>query len=330
MPGRMFDVGSRQDGFNLDSVLLKLERPLDEGTWSAGYAVEMLYGADAPLYGTSPSFPAAAVSSDFAIKQAYVSLRAPVGNGLTFKVGVWDTIIGYEVYDYASNPTFSRSYGFFLEPFTHTGVQASYSFTDNIQLITGVADARGSFNINQINGRTATESGLSYMGTLAMTAPESFGFLAGSTLYVGATDIQQDSSTAPLTADRLNFFSGITLNTPITGLKVGAAYDYVENNLVNGDYANAIAGYVSYQVTEKLKANLRVDHTWATDGTYFGDGLKDSYLSVTTNLEYALWANVITRLEFRWDGDQNSRTFGDPADLDANAYSLAANIIYKF
>ena len=38
-------------------------------------------------------------TSDFAIRQAYVALRAPVGNGLDFKVGVFDSIIGYESVD---------------------------------------------------------------------------------------------------------------------------------------------------------------------------------------------------------------------------------------
>lgn len=330
MPGRMFDVAGRQDGFNLDSVVVKLERPLTEGEWSAGYAFEMLYGADAPLYGTSPSFPGAALATDLAIKQAYVLLRAPVGNGITFKVGVWDTIIGYEVYDYATNPTFSRSYGFFLEPFTHTGVQASYAFTDHVEVITGIADGRGVIGINQINGRTATESGLSYMGTLVLKAPEEWGFLGGSTLYAGATDIQQDSASAPLTQDRLNLFSGMTLKTPIEALQVGAAYDYVANNLVNSDYANAVALYLTYKLTEKAKLNTRVDYTWATDGTYFADGVKDEYLSVTSNVDYALWENVLTRLEFRWDGDMNGKSFGAPGNLDGNAFSLAANVIYKF
>jgi hypothetical protein len=59
-----------------------------------------------------------------------VTLRAPVGNGLDFKLGVWDTIIGYEVFDAGSNPNYSRSYGYFLEPTTYTGIQASYHIAE--------------------------------------------------------------------------------------------------------------------------------------------------------------------------------------------------------
>jgi hypothetical protein len=43
------------------------------------------------------------------IKQAYVLLHAPVGNGLDFRVGVWDTIIGYEMTDSVNNPNYTRS-----------------------------------------------------------------------------------------------------------------------------------------------------------------------------------------------------------------------------
>lgn len=330
MPGHMFDVGSRQDGFNLDSIVLKLDRPLDEGSWSAGYSFEMLFGPDAPLYGTSPSFPATLAMGDLAIKQAYVALRAPVGNGINFKVGVWDTPIGYEVYSYAANPTFSRCYGYFLEPFTHTGVQSSYKFNDNIEAIAGVADARGVFGVNQINGRTRVESGKSFIGSLILTIPKSWGFLSGSSVYFGATDIQQDSSTAPLTKDRVNLYAGATIKTPVERLSLGVGYDYVANNLINSDYAHALAGYATYQLTEKLKSNTRADYTWATDGTYFSDGKNDRYFSLTSNLEYALWANVLTRLEVRWDRDIEGKSYGDTGNLRSNNTSIIANVVYKF
>ena len=69
-------------------------------------------------------------TSDFAIRQAYVALRAPVGNGLDFKVGVFDSIIGYESVDASKDPNFTRSYGHTIEPQTETGVLMSYRFCD--------------------------------------------------------------------------------------------------------------------------------------------------------------------------------------------------------
>src|SRR3954465_2289862 len=89
VPGFAYNNG-KQDGFNLDVVKVTIERPLDEGQWSAGYKVDTLYGPDAAALNThSPGTS----SSDFAIQQAYVAVRAPVGNGLDMKMGVFNTII---------------------------------------------------------------------------------------------------------------------------------------------------------------------------------------------------------------------------------------------
>jgi len=61
-----------------------------------------------------------------------------VGNGLDFKVGVFDTVIGYEVADGPYNPNYTRSYGWSIEPTQHTGVLMSYQFNDVISANAGV------------------------------------------------------------------------------------------------------------------------------------------------------------------------------------------------
>src|SRR5438477_1478224 len=143
VPGFAFNRG-KQDGFNLDVVKLTLERPLDEAQWSAGYKVDLIFGPDANALATSSS----GINADFGVKQAYVALRAPVGNGLDFKLGVWDTIIGYEVFDAGSNPNYSRSYGYLLEPTTYTGIQASYKIADWMSVTGGIADPGTAATIN--------------------------------------------------------------------------------------------------------------------------------------------------------------------------------------
>ena len=53
-----------------------------------------------------------------------------MGTGLDFKMGVFDSIIGYESIEAGNNPNFTRSYGNTIEPQTHTGLLASYRFCD--------------------------------------------------------------------------------------------------------------------------------------------------------------------------------------------------------
>src|SRR5262249_15941048 len=84
-PAYIYNAG-KQDGLKLNRVALRIAKPLDEAQWAAGYNVDLWFGPDANTYNTA-SVPLGVNSSDFAIKQAYVTLRTPVGNGLDFKVG---------------------------------------------------------------------------------------------------------------------------------------------------------------------------------------------------------------------------------------------------
>ena len=110
-----FTGPGKQDGFNLNVVKLRLEKVLDESEWAAGYRAELLFGPDAVGYNTSAN-TAAPGFSDFSIKDAYVQLRAPVGNGLDFKLGSFSTIGGYEVFESGDNANYSRSYAWQAEP----------------------------------------------------------------------------------------------------------------------------------------------------------------------------------------------------------------------
>ncbi len=320
LPGRSFDGSDKQNGFNLNVVSLALEKALDESDWAAGYRVQLLFGPDANTLGSLSSLGTA--SGDFAVKNAYVSLRAPVGSGLTLKMGVWDTIMGYEVFESGNNPNYSRSYGYFIEPIIHTGVLASYTLVEGVTLSAGVADGGGS---NSINARSGIDSVLSYVGSVALTAPESWGFLAGTTLYFGAMD-----SGLAGRKDMINWFAGVTAPTPISGLSVGAAYDYRAHGLRDGSYENATGLYVIWEATEKLKLSTRAEYATGSAGAYGYSGTEPvQLLGLTGTLAYQLWAHTLSRLEVRWDHDLNSR--GEFLNGTANnAFSLALNVIYQF
>src|SRR5215472_18057216 len=131
-PPYKFGGASKADGFNLNVVQLRIEKPLDESQWAAGYRVDLWAGPDANTLGTQSILSTGA--SDFAIRQAYVALRMPVCNGIDWKIGVFDSIIGYESVESPSNPNFTRSYGHSIEPQTHTGILASYRFNELISI----------------------------------------------------------------------------------------------------------------------------------------------------------------------------------------------------
>ncbi len=353
LPDYKFGGPGKADGFNLNVIQLRLDKPLDEQEWAAGYRVDLWFGPDANTLGTQSTAHDALDNggfsgSDFAIRQAYVALRMPIGTGLDWKVGVFDSIIGYESVEAGSNPNYTRSYGHSIEPQTHTGIMASYRFTDMISVSGGIANTKGPFINARAHGEDSkAESSKTYMASVAVTAPESLGFLAGSTLYGGiVSGLDENEGRADYDENSTSYYAGVTLATPVTGLRCGASFDYLDVHNTSGE-TWSIAGYTSYQATEKLSLHARAeylrdrgDHKFFT--TDSGDPLSstnpDRVFSLTTTAQYDLWKNVISRVEFRWDhsgtgqrvwGKTNTGSDTDPGTL-RNEWMLAANIIYKF
>jgi len=324
----------------VNAVKLVLEKPLgDATTWSAGYKADLVFGPDADYYASRNTTSGAMSRDNFAVKQAYVALRAPVGNGLDLKMGVWDTLIGYEFFESGANPNYSRSYGYSLEPTHHTGLLASYKITDMFSVSGGIANAyTGGVNDRTFNGGVGTESKKTYLAAITITLPESAGAMKNSVISLGYVGGQNGAGNAAVgfpvnnLHDTRSYYAGFTLNTPVEGLTVGAAWDYRQDaagltaNNVNDAYAVAL--YATFG-RDKWKLNLRGDYTQATSGTYYvSPGDRNELLSVTGDLEYNLWENVLPRLELRWDRAlSGDKPFGIS---DENAVTVALNAIYKF
>lgn len=351
LPGRTFDNTDKLDGFNLHAVKLTLEKPLDEGQWSAGYKTDLVFGPDANYYSTILNQNLGFSQDDFSVKQAYVALRAPVGNGLDIKLGVWDTLIGYEVFESGNNPNFSRSYGYALEPTHHTGVLLSYHINEALSVSGGVANGwTGPVNDKTHLNGSDSETHKAYVGSITITLPEATGPLAGSSIYAGV--VHGDNTSAVVAAnggldpETTSYYAGTTITTPLEGLSIGAAFDWRQDGIGAAPFipgtgalshdAWATAVYASFQATEKFRLNLRGDYTRASDGTFFDAGVagvsdrRNELGSLTFTADYSLWANVITRGEVRWDhAFRGERPFSG-SDFDRDAVTLAANFIYKF
>jgi hypothetical protein len=103
-------------------------------------------------------------------------------------------------------------------------------------------------------------------------------------------------------------------------------------------HMNDIIGavYATYHATDKLSFSAR--------GEYFEEDLTGGNSNASSNgaeftgtVEYDLWANVISRLEARWDHviDANNGAYLVPNGSvidgeERTAVGLYANIIYKF
>ena len=121
--------GQPGNSINLNVVDIAIDKPLDESPWASGYHVEFFVG---------PVGNAMGLNND--IRQAYIALRTPVGNGIDWKIGIFDTIVGYESTTSGNNPNYSKSYGYNMEPTTHTGILGAYKINDIMSVQAGVAD----------------------------------------------------------------------------------------------------------------------------------------------------------------------------------------------
>ena len=338
--------GSKADGFNLDVVALTINKPTGEEPWGAGYNATLLFGPDAVGY--NPTAFNLKTPGDFSLKDTYVELKAPVGNGLDFKLGTFTELNGYEVYEAGNNPNYTRSYGYMIEPTQLTGALAAYQLTPAVLLSAGIADT-WSAGIDSRANPPKAESFKTYMGAIAFTCPTNWGFLSGSTL-LGAVTSGYDAING---VDKTSLYAGATFNTPIKTLKVGLAHDYVFLGPIAADtalgamtdvqpsgYQQASGIYLNWQATEKLSFNTRAEYFSQSGylvgtGAGAGDGLPSQAVECTETVQYQLWKNVISRLEFRWDHALSDmpafggQTAGAPPTLD-NAFLVAANIVFKF
>jgi hypothetical protein len=360
-PGYAYGGINKADGFNLNAVDIALDKAQDESPWAAGYHVELMAGPDDPAkpslgtlgyggYSVNTGALVNQVSGPLVgLRQAYITLRTPVGNGIDWKFGVFDTIIGYESTSSPLNPNFTRSYGYSLEPTTHTGILASYKVGDILTLTAGVADASNVGTLIQpINGRAAFETQKAYMGAIALTAPDSWGVMKGATFNFGVINSVDSNLIGELTTSvagldtfgTTSWYAGMVLPTPISALKFGASFDYLElhNKSVHplnphADSSWDVAVYGNIQATDKLSLNARAEYLDDTAGLIYGTQAEE----VTLTTQYNLWANVISRVEFRWDHVEHGQAFdnnllyGFPgAPSKSNAFMLAFNVIYQF
>jgi hypothetical protein len=229
-----------------------------------------------------------------------------------------------------------------------TGILGTYKANDMISVSAGVADTA-----NGIDTRALRETQKAYLGLVTLTAPDSWGWMKGATLNAGV--IQADNGSAINgQAGRTQLYVGAVVPTPLDALKAGASFDYVDlHNGVSGasssnpqdDSTYDVAIYGNYKYNDKLSFNLRGEYL--NDGgqliyPFVGSGHcwrhrssePNSAEEVTATVRYALWANVLSQFEFRWDHVEHGTPFGANATTGdpnhENAFLLAANLIYQF
>ena len=368
---RVQSDSAQQGDFNLYAVKIALEKAMtSENKAQAGFRVDVMIGEDAK-YLANPSVQSntAQDSNYLFLEQAYVQLRAPVGNGWDFKVGKFASILGYEVMERPANMNITYGLLYNQFPFWYTGVLSSYKFDEYLDGKLGVANGANSDN----NTTTSGESdGVALLAALNVTAPGGNANWSHNFEYSTASENSTGNPTAATPTTQNALPSNVGSTTAAGGAwtiiynswgnwapkfandKLLLAFDTVLGNTAGANGTNAGAtgannttwwgasAYAKYQFNDWFSL--------ASRGEYFGG---DNLNKISNDLgnnnqaaglswwEYTITAgfnvidNVLIRAEYRLDWGNNIA--GTSVDSNAGsqnssgpAHYAGAEVVYSF
>lgn len=395
------NMNSNDDGFNgpitfndrsgelqMNQLYLFMQKAINVSgdSFDIGGRVDFMYGSDAiftQAYG-SPAFdPNTGLQIDrgnwdlnlasndsrfygIALPQAYAEFNLPVGNGIAVKAGHFYTPIGYEVVTAPDNFFVTKPYTMqYGEPFTHTGVLATYVANPNWTVMGGAVTGS---NTGGWDGNWNRDLGAwSFLGGVTWTSDD-----AGTSLAVTSTagERAEDSN------DTWAMYSIVGKHNFTDKLHYIIQHDHgFADNVITGNASRANNGtataenaewyglnqYLIYDVTDKLSAGLRAewfrDHNgfrvagpgrcvagtnanqgavenYACNTTAYGAYLPggwaqgSNYYAVTAGLSYkpAKWLNL--RPNVRYDFTDQTKAFD--SGTGRNQLLVSADVVVTF
>jgi hypothetical protein len=315
---RVFDFDDRS--FKLDAAEFVVQKAVTKAG-EVGFRVDAMVGASIPRVAAAAGLfrDSAGKAQDYDIHQAFISYVVPIGRGLRVDGGKFVTHFAYEViegYD-GYNDNYSRSFLFgYAVPFTHTGVKASYPFSDRVS--GAVLVVNGWDNVKDNNSALSFGAQVTvvvhprvtivgnYMG-----GPERDGDTQDSRhLYdVCATWKVTDRVTASFNANH-----GSDANEPLPSGPADATW-------------NALAGYARYTVTPRFGVVFRAERFADPDGVRTGVAQRLTGFTLTPELEPA--PHFAVRADIRIDRSDTS-VFETATGFARHQTTFAFNTIYFF
>jgi len=358
--GRFGSDTAAKGDFNLYAVKLALEKALtSENKAQAGFRTDVMIGEDANyLINRGNNTTTGTTSNDnqnsnaLFLEQAYVSIRAPVGNGWDFKVGKFVSILGYEVIERPAN--MNVTYGLLWQqmPLFYTGVLSSYKFDDYLDAKLGVV------NGSQTDNNTSTSGGgdgCAVLAALNVTAPGGNANWSNNFQYSSNNDnntwqSSTDSSTSTAEANNASG-SGYTFIYNSWGnwapkfandkllFAFNALLGTESTNGSNGNINNGQPGTTWFGAGAYAKYQFNDWFSLASRGEYLGGNNPEKLYNTTQpntdNLslwEYTLTAgfnvidNLLIRAEYRLDwGDASVNNFNTANNNTTRSGTAAAN-----
>ena len=286
----------RSGEFQLNQLNLFLQRALDleSSAWNFGGRMDVMFGTDS-RFTQATGLDNKLISEnnlrfyDLAIPQAYLEIFAPLGNGVTAKIGHFYTIIGQEVVMAPNNFFYSRSYTMqYAEPFTHTGVLLSYSLNNNFTLNAGSVNGWDNFDKN-----LATWN---FLGGLSWTNDEASDAVSWSVISGDVNDATSKNRT---------MYSLVVSHSFTNQLHYVFQHDFgfqQQATAVGKDaYWYGLNQYMFYDLTNTVSAGIRGEWFRDNNGTRLTYGTPGNYFELTAGVNWKPKKWFILRPEVRYD-----------------------------
>lgn len=261
-----------------------------------GFVADLVYGPR----GTDAIFESPQYSATGnIINQLYAYWN--VSEKVTLTMGNFNTFLGYEVISPTANFNYSTSYMFSYGPFSHTGIKADITLSENTSLMLVLLNPTDFTEFNP-NGKYSLGAQLGFSGQYV-------NFLLNPDSY------------------ELDFTGGFDISDAFY-LGVNAAYFNADN--AAGFYGAAL--YPQYATSENFKIGLRGEYFAEIDGNFgaIGTGIAESNV-FTTTLTANYTINSLTIIpELRLDSSSDDFFLNNDGTTDNNLSSFVLAAVYSF
>lgn len=259
----------RNDQAVLNQLMATLTRPIDSSSskWDFGFALQVLYGADARYNHVINEFDHETTDiNQITLFEADLQLHAPIlfQGGIDFKLGQIPTLLGYEVTDSTGNFFYSHTYMFnFGVPVLHTGLEAIAHVNPNLDFYAQVdTGTNTSFPRRGDNNDAA-----GFLFGVGFRALEGKLSVVAST-HIGPDNARSASALGVKPNSDLRYYNDLNIAfKPNDKLTLVADFNYVEDEGFNDARAYGAAVYGLYTINDWLSAGLRYE--WYRDESGF-------------------------------------------------------------
>ncbi len=274
-----------------------------------GGRIDYLYGTDGPntqAFGTAQRGWDNEWDNGGQYGHAIPQLYAEAGYGdLSVKAGHFYTIIGYEVVQATGNFFYSHAYTFnFSEPFTHTGVLAQYTPTDDVTVW-------GGYSFGWDSG--FDDNGDAWLGGVSASLTDDLTLTYASVAGRFAEP-----------------WSGVTA-LPISGYMQSVVADYAvtdslqyvfQTDLLTTDFSDGTNARDTVGINQYLLKTI--NDCWGVGARFEWWNVEEGaapdadVYALTLGVNYRPHANVIVRPEIRWDWNDDQVQVGGADLLEVN------------